>query len=340
MGLKKYILGSLILIIALFAFVFTQHSGDYRLELFDYVLVLPTALWIVAPVLILFVLSVLHILFYGLKNYFALKAVSKDSETFLKLVQKKLLNENIKTNFQNKQFKEISATLEQLEIDVINSDFSSKDKGISKVADQIFSIRSGKYISAKELKLDPTNPLMIQNIKNRIDSDDNYAVDALKKSSNHPKEIVEFAFYKVLKNKSMTTMKKHIDEIEFSSKMLLALLQKDSEQSDQVSMTNDVILSLIKRTPLTNEELIKIAKYYKTSMNPEQLLKLFEDISTENEESTAAYLYVLSEFEMVDNMRDILANSQQHEFIAFKALLDLKDAGKHTYSLDSLCYKQ
>ena len=104
-------------------------------------------------------------------------------------------------------------------------------------------------------------------------------------------------------------------------------------------MTNDVILSTIKKVKLTNTDLITIIKDYKKLMTPDQIIKLFEDLAQEKEEYTTSYLYVLSEYEMIDKMRDILVNSGANEYIPFKALVDLKDAGKHTYSLDALSFK-
>ena len=100
-----------------------------------------------------------------------------------------------------------------------------------------------------------------------------------------------------------------------------------------------LILTILKKVKLSNEELIEIVKDYKKSMSPDQLIKLFEDLIQEKEEYTTTYLYVLAEFEMVDEMRDILVNSAANEYVAFKALVDLKDAGKHVYSVDALSYK-
>ena len=339
MGLKKYILGSVILILAVFAYTFSLESGDYRVELFDFVLILPIAAWIVFPTLVLFIVTVLHILFYGAKNYFNNKAITKDTESLKALINKKLLNESSKLNFQNKTFKEIGAIVEQLEIDITNSNFSCDDKNINKTIDQIFTIRSGKYISTKELKLDNQNPLMIENFKNRIEQDVEFALEVIQKSANYPQAILKPAFLKILADKSMTTIKKLLDSVAFDEEMAVLLLKKDGEQDNQFAMTNEQILNIIKKVNLTNTQLIQIAKSYKALMSPDQIIKLFEDLTVENEEYTFAYLYILAEYEMVDKMRDILENSTPTEFTPFKALVDLKDAGKNTYSLDSICYK-
>jgi hypothetical protein len=339
MGLKKYILGSILLMIIIAGYTFSIESGDYRVQIVDFVLILPIAAWIVMPMLLLFTMTVLHILFYGLKNYFAIKAITKDSDALLTLVNKKMLNETSKLSFSNKSYKEIGIILDQLEIQVTNSDFRSDNKDINKTVDQIFSIKSGKYISSKELKLDNNNPIMISNLLNKITHDDTFALEVVKKSSTYSTEVLKAAFNKVLETKSMTTIKKLIDEINFDEEMLVALLKKDSEQSDQFAINNDQIIKLIKRVDLSNEQLITIGKNYKLLMTPDQIIKLYEDISVENEDYTLAYLFILAEYEMIDKLRDILDNSAAHEFVPFKALVDLRDSGKHTYCLDTLCYK-
>lgn len=339
MGLKKYILGSVVLILIIAGYTFSIEAGDYKVQVMNYSLTLPIAAWIVLPMLLLFVLTILHILFYGLKNYFAIKAISKDSDALISLVNKKLLNESSKLNFQNKNFKDISIILSQLDIDIKDSDFHSTSKDINKTIDNIFAIKSGKYISSKELKLDNHNPIMIQNILNKINQDEEFALDTVKKNSIYPTEIIKAAFLKVLETKSFTTIKKLIDEVNLDEEMTIALLKKDGEQIDKFAMTNDVILKLIKKVDLSNTQLINVAKNYKLLMSPDQIIKLYEDICANKEEYTTAYLYVLSEYEMVDKMRDILDNSSAHEFIPFKALVHLKDSGKNIYSLDTLCFK-
>jgi len=339
MGLKKYIIGSLLLAIIVFGYTFSIEAGDYRVQIVDFTIILPIALWVVLPMIVLLILTIIHILFYGLKNYFTIKAVAKDSQSVISLINKRLLNETSNVNFQNQNLKEIASIIKQLDINVSNSNFSAEDKDISKSVEQTFNIKSGKYISAKELKLDAQNSLMIENTKNRLSLDDNFALEILKSPAKNSQEIIKYAFLKALESKSMTSIKKVIPELTLDNTMVKALLKKDSEQNPEFAMTNDVIASIIKKVELSNAELIEIVKDYKKLMTPDQIIKLFEDISQEKEEYTTVYLYVLAEYEMIDTMRDILVNSAVNEYVPFKALVDLKDAGKHTYSVDALSIK-
>jgi len=339
MGLKNYIVGSLLFTIIILGYVFSIEAGDYQIKVVDFTLTLPIAVWIVIPMLVSLLLTTIHIFFYGLKNYFAVKAVSKDTQSIITLINKRLLNETSNANFQNKNLKEISSLLVQLEINVQDSNFSSENKDISKTVEQTFLINSGKYVPSKELKLEENNPLMLLNTKNRIELDDNFALEVLKSASKYSEEIVQFAFFKALESKSMTSIKKVLPELTLNNKMVKVLLKKDSQQTAEFAMENEQILNIIKKVELSNNELIQAIKDYKLSMTPDQIIALFENISKENEEYTTSYLYVLAEYEMIDKIRDILVNSTTDEYVSFKALVDLKDAGKNTYSLDALSYK-
>lgn len=339
MGLKKYIFGSLLLAIVIFGYTFSIEAGDYRIQILDFTLILPIALWIVLPMVILLVLTILHISFYGLKNFFIVKAFNKDSNSLITLINKRLLNENSNANFQNENLKELADVLNQLDVDVSNTNFSSQNKDISKTVDQKFNIKAGKYVSSKDLKLDLDNPMMIENIKNRIEIDDNFALEVIKNSTKYSQTIIKKAFLKAVETKSMTSIKKVIPELKLDNDMVKAVLKKDSEQKIEFAMTNEMILELITKATLSNTDLITIAKDYKSLMTPEQLIRLFEDIASAKEEYTTSYLYVLAEYEMIDKVRDILVNNSSDEYLPFRALIDLKDAGKHTYSLDALSYK-
>lgn len=339
MGLKKYIFGSLLLAIIIFGYTFSIHAGDYKVQIMEYSLLLPIAIWVVVPMLLLIVLTILHLSYYGLKNYFILKAISKDSVSLISLLKKKLLHEPAEIQFKNTNFKEIGNIVNQLDIDVTNSNFSAENKEVSKAVEQKISITSGKYISTKELKLDRDNSIMIQNTKNRISLDDNFALEVIKSPAKYTQEIVKFAFLRAVETKSMTSLKKVVPELEFDREMVKAILKKDSEQKPEFSMPSEMILDIITQVELSNNDLIESAQNYKKLMLPDQILQLFETIASKKEEYTTAYLYVLAEYEMIDTMRDILTNSGTNDYIPFKALVDLKDAGKHTYSIDTLCYK-
>ena len=73
MGLKNYIIASILLIILVFGFTHSLEFGEYTFSMFDYSLTLPIAIWVVMPLALLAFVTYLHIIFYGLVKYFKLK---------------------------------------------------------------------------------------------------------------------------------------------------------------------------------------------------------------------------------------------------------------------------
>lgn len=145
------------------------------------------------------------------------------------------------------------------------------------------------------------------------------------------------AFLKVLSEKSMTTIKKVYKNVNFDKELVSKLFEKDRENSE-FGFENSEIIDIVKNVKLTKDDYLEMAKNYKSTLNPDKIIDLFEKLSNQNEEATTAYLFVLSEFEMIDKLREFLANTNENEYVSFKALVDLKDCGKH-YNLESLSYK-
>ena len=337
MGIKKYIIASAILIIAVTSYLYSLKLGEYSLiiPLVDKTFTFPIVLWIIFPLVLLFIATILHMFYYGFKNFLDTRSLQKDSDNLLQLLNQKVLGEQTKQNFKIDLFKQLGDILSQLSINITDANFSVEDKKMSNTAQNILNIKSGKYVSDKVLKLPKENPIMEHNLKNRIDIDENYALEVIKKQDSYSKDLFKYAFLKVIETKSMTTIKKHIDNVDMDIDMINALIKKDSESQNEFSLENTTLLKILKSVELTNNQLIEIARKYKQTMMPEQLMKLVEDISTNNEKLMESYLYVLSEYQMIDQIREILVNSQDNEFIIYKAYLDLRDCGKH-YSLDDL----
>jgi hypothetical protein len=339
MGIKRYIIASFVLLGIIAGYIyFGITTNSYKLQiledLFGYSTALPIVFWIMLPTVILLIVTLVHLFYYGLKNYMINRAFIKDNENLLVLIQKRLLDENISLNFQNNETKDIADILSQLDLKISNIDFNTKNKKINQIVKNIIDIQGNKYISSKELKLSKNSVLNQQNLKNRIDIDDNFALEVLKQPSSYKQDVIKSAFLKIVENKPTDTIKKYLETIKLDIEMLKAFVKKDSQNTD-TCIGNELLFKLFTNLKITNEDLIQIARDYKNSMTPEQLIKLFEDLASQDEQFTKSYLYVLSEYQMIDQMREILINSQKDEFIVFKAYLDLRDAGKH-YHIDSL----
>lgn len=135
----------------------------------------------------------------------------------------------------------------------------------------------------------------------------------------------------------MTTVKKLYKNIKLDKELATKLFEKDAS-NNEFGFTSEEILKIVKDLDYTKEDYLALAKNYEAMLKPDQIIALFEKLSSEIDESTAAYLHVLCEYEMIQKVKEVVSSTPDSEFTAFKALLDLKDAGKH-YNLEAISYK-
>ncbi len=339
MGLGKYIVGSLVFIIAIAGYIhFGLTSADYRLEVYGFTLLLPVAIWVVLPVAVLFILTVLHLIYYGFKGYMFRRSISKDEENMLRLIKDKIEEKDTQYGFKNKAFESIAGIIKQANMCVSCEDFQTDSKQIKDAVEKIQKINAGEYLTKKEYKIEANPALEEKNTINHVEKSDDFYLDVLKKHTEYTNTVVQKAFEKLVENKSITTIKKYIDDLPLNDSMITEIFKKDAQKQEEFSLTDDEIIKLISKTKYTKEDFVELVNIYKSIMIPDRIIKLFEKISSNNEEAMDAYLYTLFEFEMVDEIRDILSATAKDEYVPFKALLDLKDGGKH-YTLESISYK-
>ncbi len=337
MGFKKYFIFSVILIVAIYGFAYSLELGEYNVTLFDYSLTLPVSVWMILPISLLALATFVHILWYGILSYFKQRAIIKDYEDMLKMIKSNLLEKEDTHKFRTEQFKNLASIFSQLKLDVKDNRFLSLDDELNKIVGNIQDIKEGKYVTDKSFKVLETTNLANLNMLNKINEQIDFAVDVLKKPENFSSNIVKQSFENVLKDKSMTTMKKLYKNVKLDKEMAKKLFEKDAA-NNEFGFTAEEILRIVRDLEYKKDDYLALAKNYETILKPDQIIALFEKLSNELEDAIPAYLHVLFEYEMIDKARDILVNTKDVEFTAFKALLDLKEAGKH-YNLEAISYK-
>lgn len=337
MGFKKYIVLSIIFIALVYGYLFSLELGDYRVTFFEISVNLPIAVWVIVPLVLLFVMTVLHILFYGFINIFKQRAINKDYSTMIEKLKSELLGKSHTKKFKTKVFKDLSNILSQFSLNVKDKTFTSADEELNKIVANIQDVEKGQYVSEKSFKVNKTSSLASLNLLNKINEQVDFALDVVKKSENYPQEVSKHAFEKVLDEKSMTTVKKVYKNIKLDKYLAKKLFEKDAS-NNEFGFSIDEISKIVKELNYDREDYLTLAKIYEGVLEPDQNISLFEELSNESEKATPAYLHVLFEFEMIDKAKEILATSTDEEFKSFKALLDLKDLGKQ-YKLEELSYK-
>ena len=335
MGLKKYIAFSLILIVAVYVFTFSIQTNEYTVSVLDYSLKLPIAVWVIIPISLLFILTVLHIVFYGLKNYMQTNSMKKDEENIVEYFKDLALENNSNKKFKQASLKEMSEILSQLKFTPKNDKFTSKNSEIETIFNNIIKINNGEYVADKSTKFNKAGSLYQKNLLNRVKVDVDYAIDVVKKRENFSEDVVKAAFINIVENKSMTTIKKILEGLKLDKEMFEVLIEKDSKQTE-FSLEQETIIKYAKEIDFDKSDYINLANLYKKTMKPDELIKMFDTISNENEQALEAYLVVLFEYEMIDTAREVLSGYADNEYKKYRALLDLKDSGKN-YTLDTFC---
>lgn len=336
MGLKKYIIFSLLLIIAVAAYAFSLESNEYSLTVLEQTFTFPIAVWIVLPAVLLFAASVLHILFYGFKHYLKIRAIEKDEANIVELIRNNLLENKSKHSFKTKAFKDISNLFAQITMNV-NKDSKVNNDELNDIVTAINDIQEGIYVPGKKLKFNRHGKIAKLNLVNKINAEIDYAVEVVKKHDTYPYEAVKIALLKVIDEKSMTTIKKVLPGISLDKEITMKLFEKDSKNSE-FSIKSEEIKKYAKNAKFEKDDYLELAALYKKSFQPDETIVMFEEISTELEVAVDAYLFILFEYEMIDKARDLLRVYGAHEFTAYRALIDLKDSGRN-YTIESLSYK-
>jgi len=344
MGIFRYILFSVILIAVVEVYVYitipATHEAFNQLFVvgfldFSYPVELPIYVWLVVPAAVIFILSLLHLMYYGCKGYFGSRSIVKDKRNLLILAKARMIQEHTNVDIKDKELAEVAKILNSSELDIAANGMEESKKTTD--SDYVIAIKNGEYISSKDFRISFDNPLYRINNINRISVDDDFAIEIINKKDEFDNEMIKMAFDKLLETKSMTTIKKVIENLELDKDMVKALLKKDASTEEQFRIDPLELDGYLRGYDFDAKDFVEIVREYKENGLNQSFIAMFENLSTENEAAIEAYLYVLIEFEMIDKIREILDNSDKTQFVAYRALLDLKESGKH-YTIESLSY--
>ena len=106
MQLGTYIASGLVLIAFIAGGVFMLYPDYHSLTLMGFTIDLPIAAWIALPVLLLCLMSILHLAYYGGKLYFQRRRWRKDIDSFKDALYWAILKEPKSSNYSVAQINE------------------------------------------------------------------------------------------------------------------------------------------------------------------------------------------------------------------------------------------
>ncbi|QBL11906.1 hypothetical protein [Campylobacter helveticus] len=315
MKIRLFILASLIYIALIIAFMFYLDLGYYELVLGTFTLNLPIMLWLVAPLAFYFILALFHISFYGFLRYLKFKHFFKDAAKFQDFTKDLLLERESKISFHTKEFKQVGELCKSLKQGLKSPDFNQ----INDILDMLEALKKGEFQNLNKFKLDKNNILVLQNEKNRIKNELDYAYSKLKNLSELDTETQDLAFEMVLKKGTYEQIKNL--KITKTNEQILSLIKRFKEGNLELNLAEFEVL--IEKANFSESEYLAVAKMCIKHFNPDAIINIFLKIKNTKSEATRAYLYLLAEFSMFEELENQIRNKE--EFTDFKALLVLRE---------------
>ncbi len=335
MRLGLYIFAALTLIAIIGAFTYTINPNNYIVEMMGVNFNFPVALWVIIPALVLFVFTILHMLVYGLKNYFQLKKWQRDASTLDDAFYWSLVKEPKEQNYSVSEIRDSAMILSKSTLDVIDH-VDGLNPRLSRVVNLINKIKSGEYVDLKEEKMSKVfnegNPILIQNRLNRLEHDEKFVEEVMKSTESFSDPVRQRAL-EIFAQKADFVKARPFAKV-FDVENFFVLLNRASEENT-LGLTREILNEFVAALPLECRDFVKIADRTKKLFSPDENLALFKSYQKENPKAQHAYLYLLFEYELMDEIAAYLEEHEAGEFVKFRALYDLKKEDKK-YKLDDL----
>jgi hypothetical protein len=330
MGIKTYLFFSFILlaIVGIYTYsVIPSENTYYELTIFSYSLSLPTAVWFIIPSLILLTASVTHMAFYSVKNFFVKRLMKKEYETLLSEIKYALLGEEKEFEYKMDSFKTLASAIKKMRYNPKSEDIKTGEKELDEIFNILEKIRDGEYVDLKKFRLRSDNEILNQNRLNFSKDDKKSINEVLKHCSTLENEACKKAFDAFLVQAySYAEIKSY--KYKLASGAVLSILKRFTDKEDKFALNAEEIKDILETSDLNSDEFLAAAKLLKTVVEPDTLLKLYDNIQSKNHHAAFAYLYILFELRLIEKAREFLENNEESEFEKFRILLFLRDNGK------------
>jgi len=335
MRLGLYIFAALTLSAIMGAFAYTVNPNNYIVEIMGINFNFPVAVWFVLPMVFLLVFTIIHMVYYSLKSYFKLKKWQRDAATLDDALYWSVVNEPKEQKYAIPEIASSAALLGKSDVTVLDT-VEGLSPRLAKVFNITNKIKNGEYVDLKEHKMakvfNEGNPLLINNRLNRLKSDDKFVEDVMKSSSSFSEQVRAEALAIFASKETFFKARKY-HKI-FDVKNFFIMLNRANNEPD-TELTSEILNDFVSALKLSCQDFANIANITKKMFRPDENLALFRKYQNDNPKAQNAYLYLLFEYELMDDVAAYLEEQDEYEFVQFRALYDLKQSHKN-YKLEDL----
>jgi hypothetical protein len=280
--------------------------------------------------LVLMLASLVHMLFYGTKNFFKFKKWENDTNTLDDALYWALLNEPKAHKFNLPQLKQTASLLSVSHVKVKGTVDEASEK-LQEALAIISEIEKGEYVDFKAKKLSRVlsvdNPLVKQNLLNRLKKDESFAEEVIQNKLSYDESVFKTALGKFIATTTFLKAQKHVNV--FDKESLLTLLARVSMEDDLGLNKENLDKFIVALEPsLKCGDYLMMSTIMMKQLSPSENLMVWKEYQSKYSQSEIAYLYLLFEYEMIDKAGEYLDEHNQDDFKRFRALYDLKKEHK------------
>ncbi|QFR49361.1 hypothetical protein FJR48_06320 [Sulfurimonas lithotrophica] len=331
MYLKRYTIASMFLMILVGWYVYAFITQEtYIIEFFG--LKLPSmsiAILVVAPLVILYIASMLHMSFYSFLNTLDRRKYDKDYEKFVDSIIDAFLGKEDRHNiYKTDRYELLGQLLDSSKL--MNDGSLSPDtpnEKLNKVISIMEDLKNGNVVDLKKYSLDENNQLVKLNHSNMYKNSKLSAEDILNSKVKYNEELCRKVYVDFVKEAPLYAIESYSEYL--TKEAMFIILSRINSDKNTLEIPNESLIKLLSGLELDVNDYVEMSKTLSLHMIPEQRIKLFEMLSEKNEEAMDAYLFTLFDLEMIDLAKEILNISQENEYLNFKSYLDLKECGKN-----------
>lgn len=329
MQLKRYTIASLILILLVAAAVYSIDNESISFDLLGmHFPNLPVAFWVVVPLIIMYLASLLHMGIYALVGNFKLRRLNKDHEKMIDALRDSLLGVNERNYvYKSDAYKLMGKLIDNALILPYETLRSVGNEKIDEALQLMRDVKEKKKVEIKKFHLSNTTSIAIENNLNRFERGEIDADTILSRPESYGEIVCAKAYESYVKTASIgSVMKfKHL----FTKASLVDFVQRVNAAENGIQISNEELATIFSALKLSSNDWIDLSAAMSKNMLPEQRIRLFEMLSENNDDAMEGYLYTLYDLQMIDTANEILNNTAHTDFQIFKAYRDLKRANKH-----------
>jgi hypothetical protein len=329
MQLKRYTIASLILILLVASAVYSIDNGSISFDLLGmHFPNLPVAFWVVVPLFIMYLASLMHMGIYALVGNFKLRRLNKDHEKMVDALRDSLLGVRERNYvYKSDAYKLMGKLIDNALILPYETLRIVGNEKIDEALQLMRDVKEKKKVEIKKFHLSNTTSIAIENNLNRFERGEIDADTILARPESYGEIVCAKAYESYVKTASVgSVMKfKHL----FSKASLVDFVQRVNAAENGIQISNEELATIFSALKLSSNDWVDLSAAMSKNMLPEQRIRLFEMLSENNDDAMEGYLYTLYDLQMIDTANEILNNTAHTDFQIFKAYRDLKKANKH-----------